>query len=159
MDQSITRSRHARALAFVVALLGAAALLALHPGRAPAHTDTAQSGKSCNSAADLDIYNCVQVLGGGLHVDKVKGRTAMVYDTETMIYHFELWAGRWHHNTRDQVWEGTSALDPLAHYVDSGWVSVNRNFRDGTGVCSRLWVKRDGDWHSYDGMTCLKLTR
>lgn len=30
---------------------------------------------------------------------------------------------------------------------------------DGTGVCSRLWVKRDGDWHSYDGMTCLKLTR
>jgi hypothetical protein len=145
MDHAITRSRGAVALTFVVGLLGASTLLTVYPSPAPA------SGRACHPS----IYNCVEVLGGGLRVDKAKGRTAMVYSTKTKVYHFELWAGRWHHNTPDQVWEGT--IRP--GYVDSGWVSVKRSFPNGTGVCSRLWVKLDGRWTSPDGMSCLKLTR
>ena len=136
MDTSITRSRCAVALTFVVALLGAAALLAVHPDPAPARIDSTQSGRSCRSADGPNIGNCIEVLGGGLHVDKVKVRSSMSYPTETKLYHFQLFAGRWHRNTRDQIWEGTI----IPGYMDSGWVSVNRNFRDGTGVCARLWI-------------------
>jgi hypothetical protein len=155
MNRSITRSRAVGALTVVVALLAAAPLLAVPPDPAAARPDAAQSGKSCHSSDGLAIHNCIEVLGGGLHVDRVRARTAMSYPTETKLYHFELAAGRWHHNTRDQIWEGTL----IPGYVDSGWVKVNRNFRDGNGVCARLWIKRGRDWHNYHGMTCLRLSR
>ena len=117
---------------------------------APAGEIQPMSGRACQPS----IYNCVEVLGAGTRVDKVKGRTAMIYPNTTKIYHFELWGRGWHHNTPDRVWEAT--IRP--GYVDSGWVTVNRNFPRGSGVLSRLWVKLNGRWYSEYGMACLKIT-
>jgi hypothetical protein len=110
-----------------------------------------KSGKSCTS-----VYNCVEVLGSGLRVDSFKGRTSMSYPGETKMYHFEMWIGTtWHKNTPDRVWDGSI----WPGYVDSGWVAANHTASGSVGACSRLWLKRGGQWVSYYPPACLLLTR
>jgi hypothetical protein len=101
--------------------------------------------------------NCIEVIGASRRVDRVKGQGWIpgANSNVSHVYHFELWAKNWRHNTPDKVWDKSIT----GGTVESEWVKVNRSFPDGTGVCSRLWEKVDGRWKQAGKMACVKITR
>lgn len=100
--------------------------------------------------------NCIDVIGSGTRVERVKAAGWITEPGTSQMYHFELWTKGWHHNTPDQVWDSSV----FGGSVNSGWVTVNRTVPAGSGVCARLWVKLNGRWvMPMKKMVCLKVTR
>jgi hypothetical protein len=127
---------------------------------APGLVPVGATGNTCNPHGCPSVSapgcNCIEVIGQGTRVEKVKAHGWIKEAGISQQYHFELWTKGWHQNTPDQVWDGSL----FGGHVDSGWVSVNRTVPDGAGVCGRLWAKIEGRWTMpMKKMVCLKITR
>lgn len=94
---------------------------------------------------------CTKTIGQGLYVNQVKVSTALPC-RRGVVYHFEVVAPGWSTSTPDKTYE----CNPLPSGVDSGWISIEKNFPDRALICGRAWFK-EGAKYVRNGQQCVTL--